>query len=596
MKKGYIDKWTDIGKCHNLLFFAQLVNELIFDYSIPSNRVATLNSHYLCLDALSTIGDIDENGVPEGSLKPILEELYDSLSKDSTFSDCAIKPIDLFVKQDGNTYRRVFNVNELKHDDAKRIVIAIYQKFFQGEDYCNLLKLKIKKLVDDNREEDQGILFSITKSFMTEVINAGYAQQYIYEQLIYSFFNKKSNVSSPSRLARFLDVFTFKDNDYSLFFIADKSYVTIAKTYKKMYQVKNQMACKTSLEIEKNYLKKSDNENYYLVEKITAFDPFSAAERLIDSFHLQSSFYRLNDHNVQFEIADKKIGIYDSNGYFTIYKRPKDATKKAQTLSVGLIEERIERIRKAASSAIKSDFSEGHSLINAVSFHSLSLDSKSNENKLLDLWAIFETLLNISNKHTADRIHQMVSVLIPVLRQKYLHELFSQLKNDIQNYSGDSYNRIVSEVNEADEVLGIAKFVLLDKFSSIRSEEVSKMVDFPLLRERINYYNKKLSNCEAVYSFVNKHSTRICWQIMRIYRNRNLIIHNGRSMPYLPLLIENLHSYVDTFLDYMIDGFSNGNGKEQIYQELFLKECNWLAKIKVKKKQIDEETVEYLLS
>ena len=85
-------------------------------------------------------------------------------------------------------------------------------------------------------------------------------------------------------------------------------------------------------------------------------------------------------------------------------------------------------------------------------------------------------------------------------------------------------------------------------------------------------------------------------QIMRIYRNRNLIIHNGRSMPYLPLLIENLHSYVDTFLDYMIDGFSNGNGKEQIYQELFLKECNWLAKIKVKKKQIDEETVEYLLS
>ena len=83
---------------------------------------------------------------------------------------------------------------------------------------------------------------------------------------------------------------------------------------------------------------------------------------------------------------------------------------------------------------------------------------------------------------------------------------------------------------------------------------------------------------------------------MRIYRNRNLIIHNAKTTPYLNLLIENLHSYVDTFMDYIIDGFYSGNGKEQIYQELFLKECNWLAKIKVKNKPIDEEIVEYLIS
>lgn len=85
MKRGYIDKWTNISGCQNLLFFAQLINELIFDYSIPSNRLATLNSHYLCLDALSAISDVEQHGVPEGTVKPIMEELYNSLCKDHAF-------------------------------------------------------------------------------------------------------------------------------------------------------------------------------------------------------------------------------------------------------------------------------------------------------------------------------------------------------------------------------------------------------------------------------------------------------------------------------------------------------------------------------
>ena len=34
MNKGNTKKWTNIEACENLLFFAQLVKELLFDYSI----------------------------------------------------------------------------------------------------------------------------------------------------------------------------------------------------------------------------------------------------------------------------------------------------------------------------------------------------------------------------------------------------------------------------------------------------------------------------------------------------------------------------------------------------------------------------------
>ena len=62
MKQGDLSQWNNIEACKNLLFFAQLVNELLFDYSIPSNRISTLNSHFLCLDAINVINGIERSG------------------------------------------------------------------------------------------------------------------------------------------------------------------------------------------------------------------------------------------------------------------------------------------------------------------------------------------------------------------------------------------------------------------------------------------------------------------------------------------------------------------------------------------------------
>ena len=116
---------------------------------------------------------------------------------------------------------------------------------------------------------------------------------------------------------------------------------------------------------------------------------------------------------------------YDENNYFTIYKHNKSAVKKARTIPFELIEQNLSKANEATSSALNSNYSSGRALINAVNFHSLSIDAISEENQLLDLWAIFETVLDISNKHTTDRIQQVVSKLVPILKQKYIYSLFN---------------------------------------------------------------------------------------------------------------------------------------------------------------------------
>lgn len=82
----------------------------------------------------------------------------------------------------------------------------------------------------------------------------------------------------------------------------------------------------------------------------------------------------------------------------------------------------------------------------------------------------------------------------------------------------------------------------------------------------------------------------------QIVRNRNLIIHNGDSMPYLALLVENLHSYVDDFLSYVIQGLSTGHDINSLRQELFAKECDWVADFSNRKAVMTEDVVTKILS
>ena len=75
-----------------------------------------------------------------------------------------------------------------------------------------------------------------------------------------------------------------------------------------------------------------------------------------------------------------------------------------------------------------------------------------------------------------------------------------------------------------------------------------------------------------------------------------MIIHNGETMPYLSLLIENLHAYVDEFFSYLIHSLSKGHNVDSMCQELFSKECDWIADFMNKKAIMSPEMIKKMLA
>lgn len=211
MKVGNLDKWGDIPKCVNLLFFSQLVNELLFDYSIPSNRVSTLNSHYLCLDAIAVILGIEKGDVREAALSPIVEELKASLEKDVVFANSFhMRPISYYVKYVGKKYCECKDEPNLNYRTSKQIVEALNTRFFSGMSYYNSLKEKIVDVVIGNLKTDQKDLFQLTKSLLTELINAGYSLEYIRYVMNRLFWNPSEPVLTPDRILLFFEYLSFE--------------------------------------------------------------------------------------------------------------------------------------------------------------------------------------------------------------------------------------------------------------------------------------------------------------------------------------------------------------------------------------------------
>ena len=98
---------------------------------------------------------------------------------------------------------------------------------------------------------------------------------------------------------------------------------------------------------------------------------------------------------------------------------------------------------------------------------------------------------------------------------------------------------------------------------------------FPLERYKLDFYSELLADAKLIHQDLIRHSNRLRWQIMRIYRNRCMIVHDGSSMPYLEFITENLHYYIDEVLECIITYMNLGNKKnDTAFNAARVKEAN----------------------
>ena len=129
----------------------------------------------------------------------------------------------------------------------------------------------------------------------------------------------------------------------------------------------------------------------------------------------------------------------------------------------------------------------------------------------------------------------------------------------------------------------IVAILVLPKYHTDYSYIFTQLVSFPLLQYRIQQYSTLFSHRNQLKDFLTAHRKRISWHLMRIYRNRNMIVHDGSHFPYIDIIVQNLHYYVDSLIDvinlYAGRGYSS---IETIYTVLQQREYQHLLALEAK--------------
>jgi hypothetical protein len=184
----------------------------------------------------------------------------------------------------------------------------------------------------------------------------------------------------------------------------------------------------------------------------------------------------------------------------------------------------------------------------AIQYHRLALLATSDEARLVNLWVALEALCQGGAGSIIERVCTRVAPCVSVdnvrktlislaLYLRFYWPASGEQKAFVRLFPALSDGRL-----EPDELLEV---LLLPENDAKIAELCRLCARHPLILHRLFRIKTLLLNEPAAIAESLKIARQnVEWQLKRIYRIRNMIVHSGRGAAVLPQLAQHLHSYL----------------------------------------------------
>ncbi|WP_286852425.1 hypothetical protein, partial [Hydrogenophaga sp. 70-12] len=169
--------------------------------------------------------------------------------------------------------------------------------------------------------------------------------------------------------------------------------------------------------------------------------------------------------------------------------------------------------------------------------------------QLVTLWTALETLIP-STAHGA-KIVNILNQMTPFLMQAYIQRIVQRFTHDLISWKPWYAKRLLNKVpgiEGANTIYRAMALLAVDTNSELRSELYTELKDFHLLRYRAYQLSELLGSPASLRAALDTHLMKVEWQIRRIYRTRNMLVHSGKRPSYIHTLVENAHDYFDQII------------------------------------------------
>jgi len=559
MRFRSLHKWEKKHSLDGLMFFAQRMDELLFDYTLDSYKPSALNAPFLCKEALKIIEDIENKLVEPANLSHVLSELEWSIHGDKLAKSLLDVDLQYYILHD-----------EKSGLPEKRKRLEALSHTIGPARYLAKCKEQLIIHVDSNSKKN---IESLTRSFTTTLINIGYSKTYLYKTTLDFFFiGDTPNINSTSCLKEYLEFFNTKIHFHDALFLVDPLIKEVSESVMAFNIEVHDKVPDDFSEVLKDHQFEQEGEyrdyKYVQIKGILAFDHHSAraiAERKIDNLRdLFSLFYHKN------QISWKREAI--------ISRKCCDKSSSLEYPLKNVMEKGFDykphKAAKALNELISSfslkDSSSFQKFNRVADFHGICISNNVVENQLVNLWTAIETL--VPSHVGGNKIGSIINFILPFIVVNYIGRIIERFVADLFLWNKHTTRKILTKVPNAHGVSIYEKtlnLLAINNNQDLRNELYAALKDFHLLRFRAFALSETLSNTESIKALLETHKKKVAWQVRRIYRTRNLIVHSGRTPEYTETLIENGHDYLDQIMEGVMRyscGAYNTHTLEQVFE------------------------------
>lgn len=527
-----VSGWDSCSELEGYLFFAQRMDELLFQYSLDSYKPSCLNSVFLVKEALEVALEVEKELIDISSLKSVMDELKFSLSKDSIVKSMLSEGYECYI----------LDVDNSKLKDVRVRLSILYNKISPGKylykclcDLHEAICSKSKKVIND-----------LSGKAVTNLINMGVSRSHLSELVNENFF-------SSNKIAKVIE----QEEFVKLFFPKVGFYDVCINVSKLMRQVGDFSSAFEAAFFEDmesfisgaGYdpcLKLNKNKIFVLIKGVKASDIYSAAYVAESRVEKMANLYAVFHHKQKIYWY-KKVSVKDEDGKVRVIDTQNNPIKNGFDLPPFKAAKALNEVIGSMKLSTDESF---FKFDNVVDLHALASKSDSHSSQLLSIWTSLETLTPPSSSQS--KISNIIQRIKPFLMLNYTTRLVRRFKGDLYGWSSKEYRRVLKRIDgtKTDGVYHkITKLIMLDEYEYLRNELYGKLDEFPLLRYRLFTLNEAFSSPKKLQGLLDNHCKRVEWQIRRLYRTRNMIVHAGQQPAYIGGLVENGHDYLDQILN-----------------------------------------------
>lgn len=503
--------------------------------SYESFRVPTLNLVSRSAELIKLCEQVEAQKIPPRALQAPFEEFVWSLGADPVAKQIISDEVKHFPSATQNLNFQ--NPSELQ--SIYRWTQIVAERLTPR--YRDAL---VKEILENYSQNEKDYLRKLLHSYCSLLIFFGWDERYILNQVETRFFTSDIGKIEKRTFENFFRHFEQKSKSYRIWIAIDREAFEYFRNLKfgKIHPKKESEIPPAVVAAFKAHSGDFPTD-YFIETKIDRLDHFGAASVTFEILELLTSLSSIQ--KVQISLGWSKFAYAVQNTAQSGMFVPEREVQFQLTGQSSLRASAKRHKRQATTIINKLESASSSRTLQALKNVTLAQSSAKAENQLVLIWSAIENLLSDPPPGTA-RILSYSSSIAPCVCLNYARQYLCAIHDEINQHHGLILKRALAELAldpAIDAHTQFSRLVFDPANELILKRLFGQLSSNPLAINRIWKLRQNFEDPKSFLSSLSAHEQRVTWQIGRIYRARNELVHGGDPPRYLAPLVLNAFEY-----------------------------------------------------